>query len=51
MWPRNKTPNVSNLHAPTIQEKSYWALRLPAGWWVLGVDLALVDDLDMAQYA
>ncbi|KFM24478.1 hypothetical protein F751_3196 [Auxenochlorella protothecoides] len=32
------------------QEKSYWALRLPAGWWVFGIDLALVDDIDTCQY-
>ncbi|KAK2079809.1 hypothetical protein QBZ16_002204 [Prototheca wickerhamii] len=32
------------------QEKSYWALRLPCGWWALGLDLALVDDIDTAQY-
>jgi hypothetical protein len=33
-----------------IQEKSYFALRLPAGWWVFGLDLALVGDIDMCQY-
>jgi hypothetical protein len=32
------------------QEKSYFALRLPRGWWLFAMDLALVDDLDMAQY-
>ena len=32
------------------QEKSYFALRLPAGWWVFGLDLALVGDIDMCQY-
>lgn len=32
------------------QEKSYWALRLPCGWWALGLDIALVDDIDTAQY-
>ncbi len=25
------------------QEKSYFALRLPMGWWVFGFDLALVQ--------
>ncbi|GFR41995.1 hypothetical protein Agub_g2809, partial [Astrephomene gubernaculifera] len=32
------------------QEKSYFALRLPAGWWLFGFDLALVGDIDMQQY-
>lgn len=32
------------------QEKSYFALRLPHGWWLFALDLALVDDLDMSQY-
>ncbi|EFJ44074.1 hypothetical protein VOLCADRAFT_65342, partial [Volvox carteri f. nagariensis] len=32
------------------QEKSYFALRLPAGWWLFGFDLALVQDIDMQQY-
>ncbi|KAG2491434.1 hypothetical protein HYH03_010220 [Edaphochlamys debaryana] len=32
------------------QEKSYFALRLPAGWWLFGFDLALVRDIDMQQY-
>ncbi|DBB07470.1 TPA: hypothetical protein ACH3X3_008941 [Trebouxia sp. C0006] len=31
------------------QEKSYFALALPHGWWLLGLDLALVDDIDMCQ--
>lgn len=33
-----------------MQEASYWALALPRGWWLLGVDLALVEDIDMCQY-
>ena len=32
-----------------IQEKSYFALALPHGWWLFGIDLALVDDIDMCQ--
>ncbi len=32
-----------------VQEKSYFALRLPHGWWLFGLDLALVDDIDMCQ--
>lgn len=32
------------------QEKSYFALHLPHGWWLFAVDLALDDDIDMCQY-
>ena len=32
------------------QEKSYFCLALPHGWWLMGLDLALVDDMDMCQY-
>ena len=31
------------------QEASYFALRLPQGWWLFGLDLALLDDIDMCQ--
>lgn len=31
------------------QEKSYFALRLPHGWWLFGIDLGLVGDMDMCQ--
>jgi hypothetical protein len=33
----------------TQQTRSYFALRLPHRWWVLGVDLQLGDDLDEPQ--
>ena len=32
-----------------VQEKSYWALALPHGWWLFGLDLALSDDIDICQ--
>jgi hypothetical protein len=32
------------------QEKSYFAIRLPHGWWAFGLDLALGEDIDMHQY-
>ena len=32
------------------QRKSYFTLKLPKGWWVFGVDLALQDDIDMLQF-
>ena len=31
------------------QDNSYFALRLPQGWWLFGLDLALLDDIDMCQ--
>lgn len=31
------------------QEASYYAIRLPHGWWLFGLDLALVEDIDMMQ--
>mmetsp|Transcript_31178 Transcript_31178/g.92977 ORF Transcript_31178/g.92977 Transcript_31178/m.92977 type:complete len:1354 (-) Transcript_31178:1870-5931(-) len=33
------------------QEKSYFALKLPAGWWVFGLDLGLAEDIDIHQYS
>ena len=32
------------------QRSSYFALQLRAGWWVLGVDLGLNNDLDVFQH-
>lgn len=32
------------------QEKSYFAIALPHGWWLFGFDLALETDVDMFQY-
>ncbi|HEX4947223.1 MAG TPA: hypothetical protein VFZ34_11190 [Blastocatellia bacterium] len=34
-------------HVP--QNRSYFALKLPQGWWLLGVDLQLASDLDYWQ--
>lgn len=34
----------------TPQTRSYFATRLPHGWWVLGFDFALEGDLDRGQY-
>lgn len=34
----------------TVQRRSYFALPLPHGWWIWGLDLALEDDLDPPQY-
>jgi hypothetical protein len=35
--------------ARTRQTRSYFALRLPADWWLLGIDLQLGADLDEPQ--
>ncbi|KAL0730723.1 hypothetical protein Bca4012_026817 [Brassica carinata] len=32
------------------QKKSYFALQLPKGWWVFGLDLALHGDIDVDQF-
>ncbi|KAI7737500.1 hypothetical protein M8C21_020985 [Ambrosia artemisiifolia] len=32
------------------QKKSYFALQLPKGWWVFGLDLALYSDIDSYQF-
>ncbi|KAK1433514.1 hypothetical protein QVD17_10425 [Tagetes erecta] len=32
------------------QKKSYFALHLPKGWWVFGLDLALHTDIDSYQF-
>ncbi|WP_308639667.1 metallophosphoesterase [Paenibacillus silvisoli] len=34
-------------HAP--QQKSYFALKLPQGWWLLGTDVQLNSDIDGQQ--
>ena len=33
------------------QQTSYFATQLPHGWWLFGLDIALTDDIDVAQYA
>ena len=35
-------------HVP--QNRSYFALKLPKGWWILGVDVQLQSDLDHWQF-
>ncbi|KAK7829106.1 hypothetical protein CFP56_029585 [Quercus suber] len=32
------------------QKKSYFALQLPKRWWVFGLDLALLGDIDVYQF-
>ncbi len=33
----------------TRQKRSYFALRLPHGWWLLGIDVQLGSDVDVLQ--
>ncbi|MBN8227779.1 metallophosphoesterase, partial [Corallococcus macrosporus] len=33
----------------TRQRRSYFALKLPHGWWLLGTDMQLQSDLDLPQ--
>jgi hypothetical protein len=33
------------------QQRSYFALKLPKGWWLIGTDLQLGSDIDGPQYA
>ncbi|WP_233595364.1 MULTISPECIES: metallophosphoesterase [Corallococcus] len=33
----------------TRQQRSYFALKLPHGWWLLGTDMQLESDLDASQ--
>lgn len=33
----------------TIQERSYFAIKLPAGWWLFGTDMQLGSALDTPQ--
>ena len=32
------------------QQTSYFALELPRGWWILGMDLALDNDINIEQF-
>lgn len=32
------------------QKRSYFALELPKGWWVFGLDQALHGDIDVYQF-
>lgn len=32
------------------QRKSYFALQLPHGWWLFGMDNALHEDIDVHQF-
>ena len=40
--------NVGGWRLP--QKSSYFCLQLVGGWWVMGVDIALSNDLDVFQY-
>lgn len=36
--------------ARTPQRQTFFACRLPQGWWVLGLDFALMGDIDRQQF-
>lgn len=38
------------LAAEIPQQQSYFCVRLPQGWWLLGLDFALTDDIDRDQF-
>ncbi len=35
----------------TAQDRSYYSLRLPQGWWILGIDVQFGNDIDWPQLA
>ncbi|MFN7932695.1 MAG: metallophosphoesterase [Bryobacteraceae bacterium] len=39
--------NIGGWHAP--QRRSYFAVKLPSGWWLLGTDVQLAADIDQPQ--
>lgn len=32
------------------QQRSYFAIHLPQGWWIFGLDYGLSSDIDIEQY-
>jgi hypothetical protein len=38
------------LAAEIPQRQSYFCVRLPRGWWLLGLDFAMTDDIDRDQF-
>jgi hypothetical protein len=46
---RNKE-STPFLGASIPQKQSYFCVKLPAGWWVLGFDFALMGDIDRGQF-
>lgn len=47
MTPRS---NVSARFGLELQEKSYFSLKLPQGWWIFGLDQGLAEDIDIFQF-
>lgn len=46
---RNKSSRAL-LGASIPQRQSYFCVRLPHGWWALGLDFAMTGDIDRDQY-
>ncbi|ONK64817.1 uncharacterized protein A4U43_C07F30270 [Asparagus officinalis] len=42
--------SVPKLVALSQKKKGYFALQLPRGWWVFGLDQALQSDIDVYQF-
>ncbi|MCF8160100.1 MAG: hypothetical protein K9J76_05325 [Polaromonas sp.] len=46
-----RSKNSRTLLAAEIpQRQSYFCVRLPGGWWLLGLDFAMHDDIDRDQF-
>ena len=45
-WVRTERTDLVRFLA---QDSSYWAIKLPHGWWVFGLDNALQEDIDTLQ--
>jgi hypothetical protein len=41
--------NASGVKTETPQTRSYFAIKLPHGWWILGTDVQLGSDIDANQ--
>lgn len=44
-------PDITPIGTRKLQRQSYFAARLPNNWVILGLDFALVGDIDRQQYA
>jgi hypothetical protein len=51
----HEVDEVITIYTPTLlgwlmpQQRSYFALKLPMGWWVFAFDYALAGDIDIEQ--
>jgi hypothetical protein len=47
---RSKLPSQQFLGASIPQRHTYFCVKLPNGWWMIGLDFALAGDIDRDQY-